>query len=73
LLHLYPTQITVGMDAAKNSYWRAYGGKPGLDYLLTTFKDELLHRELHSYFDQLFIDNPARIFSFKTVINPANN
>lgn len=73
LLPLYPDQITVGMDAARNSYWRSYGGKPGLDYLLTTFKEALLHRHIDTYFDNLFIHNPARIFSFGNAVNPANH
>lgn len=65
LLSHYPAQITVGMDAAKNSYWRSYGGKPGLDFLLTAFKMELRKRDLHSFFDNLFVANPSRIFSFE--------
>jgi len=65
LLSQYPPQITVGMDAAKSSYWRSYCGKPGLDYLLTTFKEELQKRNIHSFFDNLFITNPSRIFSFE--------
>lgn len=67
LLPHYPQQITVGMDAAKNSYWRAYGGTPGLDFLLTTFVEELYHRDLGAYFNAIFIDNPARIFSFEPI------
>ncbi len=65
LLPIYPTQITVGMDAAKNAYWKSYGGTPGLDYLLTTFKDELRKRNLSDYFDRVFILNPAKIFAFQ--------
>jgi phosphotriesterase-related protein len=64
LLPLYPNQITAGMDAAKNIYWKAYNGKPGLDYLLTTFKDELIKRQLGCFFDKIFIDNPSNIFRF---------
>lgn len=64
LLPLYPDQITAGMDAARNTYWRSYGGKPGLDYLLTTFVEEIKQRGLKEYFNKIFIDNPARIFSF---------
>jgi len=64
LLPLYPNQITAGMDAARNTYWRAYGGKPGLDYLLTTFKDELDRRGLGGYFNNIFVENPGRIFGF---------
>ncbi|WP_353483861.1 aryldialkylphosphatase [Haliscomenobacter sp.] len=69
LLPQYPQQITVGMDAARNTYWRSYGGTPGLDFLLTTFVEELNSRGLGTYFQAIFIDNPARIFSFEH-INP---
>jgi len=65
LLPRYGNQITVGMDAAKSAYWKSYGGKPGLDYLLTTFKDQLQQRQLGEFFNKLFIENPAGIFSFK--------
>lgn len=68
-LPLFPKQITVGMDAAKNAYWKSYGGKPGLDYLLTAFKEELNKRNLGNYFVKLFIDNPARIFSFEKLFS----
>ncbi|HEY8782499.1 MAG TPA: hypothetical protein VIM16_12825 [Mucilaginibacter sp.] len=65
LLPLYPNQITAGMDAARNTYWKAYGGKPGLDYLLTTFPEELNKRGLKAYFNNIFIHNPKRIFEFE--------
>jgi phytoene dehydrogenase-like protein len=41
-----------------------YGGTPGLDFLLTTFVEEINTRGLGTYFQAIFIDNPARIFSF---------
>jgi len=69
LLPMFPNQITVGMDAARSAYWKSYGGKPGLDYLLTTFKDEINNRNLNDYLDKLFIENPARIFSFEKNIS----
>ncbi|TDB67376.1 phosphotriesterase family protein [Arundinibacter roseus] len=65
LLFAYPNQITVGMDAARNTYWKSYDGKPGLDYLLTNFVEGLTERGLHPFFNKLFIENPQRIFSFK--------
>lgn len=64
LLPEFPDRITMGMDAAKNSYWRSYGGKPGLDYLLTTFRDELSRMELGHYYDNIFSDNPRSLFAF---------
>src|SRR5439155_21906689 len=30
LLPDYAGQITVGMDAARQTYWKSYGGRPGL-------------------------------------------
>jgi phosphotriesterase-related protein len=65
LLPLYPKQITVGMDAARNTYWKSYQGNPGLDYLLTTFVQGLKNRNLETYFTKIFIENPARIFCFE--------
>lgn len=64
LLPEFPGQITVGMDAARNSYWRSYGGKPGLDFLMRTFRDELKNRGLESYWENLMVRNPASVFSF---------
>lgn len=64
LLPDFPNQITVGMDAARNTYWQSYGGKPGLTYLLTTFRDELNRRGLSDYWPRLMIGNPAALYSF---------
>jgi phosphotriesterase-related protein len=38
LLPDHSHRIVLGMDMARNTYWKAYGGKPGLNFLLTTFK-----------------------------------
>lgn len=73
LLPIFPKQITVGMDAAKNAYWKSYGGTPGLDYLLTAFIAELNKRELSAYFDKIFIDNPSKIFSFEKSVQSLKN
>ncbi len=64
LLPEFPNQITVGMDAARNTYWKSYGGQPGLTFLLTTFVDELEKMELSQYFNALFVNNPKRLFEF---------
>lgn len=64
LLPEFPDQITVGMDAARNTYWRVFGGEPGLDYLMTTFRSELQVRGLDKYWDNLMIRNPAAVYSF---------
>ena len=64
LLPLFPDQITMGMDAAKSSYWQSYGGKPGLTFLLTTFKDDLQKMGLGQYYENIFFKNPAQLYSF---------
>lgn len=61
----FPGQITMGMDAAKHNYWKSYGGSPGLDFLLTQFKQDLEQMGLGQYYDHIFIKNPANLFSFR--------
>lgn len=64
LLPLYPNQITLGMDMAKHSYWKSYGGQPGLSYLLTDFRQMLQQRGLDSYIENMFISNPQKLYTF---------
>jgi len=64
MLPVYANRIVLGMDMAKNTYWKSYGGKPGLVFLLTTFKDDMEKMGLASYFDQVFLANPQQLFSF---------
>lgn len=65
LLPEFPHQITMGMDAAKHAYWKSYGGKPGLDFLLTQFKEDIRQMDLEEYYENIFIKNPAGLFSSK--------
>jgi 5-phospho-D-xylono-1,4-lactonase len=64
LLPDYAHRIVVGMDMARNSYWKSYGGKPGLSFLLTTFKNDLDKMGLMKYYEQLFFTNPQQLYSF---------
>lgn len=64
LLPEFPDQITMGMDAAKHSYWRSYGGEPGLNFLLTTFRTDLGKMGLEQYYEKLFVHNPAELYGF---------
>ncbi len=57
-------QVVVGMDAARQRYYRSYGGEPGLGYLLRSFSDALEARGLGAIRPRLFVDNPARAFAF---------
>jgi predicted metal-dependent phosphotriesterase family hydrolase len=61
-------QIMLGMDAARQGYYRAFGGSPGLPYLLTTFSDQLEARGLGPEIrHRFFVENPARAFAFAEV------
>jgi 5-phospho-D-xylono-1,4-lactonase len=65
LIAEFPDQIMLGMDAARASYWTAYGGKPGMSYLLNTFRPTLraaglTEEQLH----RIFVSTPADAYSF---------
>jgi phosphotriesterase-related protein len=64
LLPAHANRIVLGMDMARNTYWKSYGGKPGLSFLLTTFKDDLDKMGMGGYFEQMFFTNPQQLFSF---------
>ncbi|CAN5349869.1 phosphotriesterase [soil metagenome] len=64
LLPDFSNQITVGMDLARNNYWKSYGGEPGLNYLLTTFYEQMHKRGLSDYLEKIFFNNPQQLFSF---------
>jgi len=65
LLPQYSGQIVLGMDMARNTYWKSYGGKPGLVYLVTEFRNELETRGLGKFFETLFFANPQRLYTFR--------
>jgi phosphotriesterase-related protein len=59
------SQVMLGMDAARQGYYRSYGGSPGLAYLLETFSGELAARGIPSDVrDSMLIGAPARAFAF---------
>jgi phosphotriesterase-related protein len=58
-------QVMLGMDAARQGYYTAFGGSPGLPYLLREFSVVMEERSLGSTIRRtLFIDNPARALAF---------
>jgi len=66
LLPEFPEQIMLGMDAARRSYWKSYGGNPGLSYLLTTFTRELNHAGVNeALLHKVFVTTPAAAYAFK--------
>ena len=61
-------QILLGMDAARRKYWRAYGGSPGLRFLLRDFLPRLQDAGLtQSDVNAIFVRNPQRCYSFFSV------
>jgi len=62
----FPAQVMLGTDGARASYWRSYGGKPGLDYLLRDFSDRAKRLGVtDADLKGVFVDNPARAYAFR--------
>ncbi len=60
--------VLLGMDAARRGYYKAYGGGPGLTWLLDGFSTAMDAHGLGSaQRRRLFVDNPARAFAFVDV------
>jgi phosphotriesterase-related protein len=65
LLPEFPDQIMLGMDAARRTYWKAYGGAPGLSFLLDTFAPRLRSVGISQILlDKVFITTPADCYQF---------
>lgn len=65
-------QVTLGMDAARQGYWRAYGGSPGMTFLLGEFADAMRERGIGDAAQAaLFVRNPARAFAFAPPVGGA--
>jgi predicted metal-dependent phosphotriesterase family hydrolase len=59
------SQIMLGMDAARQGYYRSFGGTPGLGYLLREFSDLMDERGLDAATRRaIFVENPASAFAF---------
>ena len=61
----FPDQVMLGTDGARASYWRSYGGSPGLDYMLLGFSEQA--RKLgvgDEVLEKVFVANPARAYAF---------
>jgi 5-phospho-D-xylono-1,4-lactonase len=51
-------RLLFASDLARRSYWPAYGGGPGLDYLLTVFVPRLVRAGLGAVADTALVRNP---------------
>jgi 5-phospho-D-xylono-1,4-lactonase len=67
------TNIIVGGDFSRKTYYKGYGGKIGLDYILTVFKPKLLSYlenkglESNRIVEDIFKENPKRAFAIREV------
>jgi phosphotriesterase-related protein len=58
-------RIVLGMDAARQGYYHAYGGQPGLAWLLDGFTRLLDDAGIDAAArDRMFVANPAVVFAF---------
>jgi len=60
-------RIVLGMDAARRGYYHAFGGSPGLSWLLDGFTRILQEAGIDAALrERFFVNNPARLFAFAT-------
>lgn len=65
LLPEFPDQLMLGMDAARPTYWRSYGGEPGLNYLLESFTEAMAQRGIDErLWRRIFVTTPASAYDF---------
>lgn len=57
------SRIMLGMDLGRRDYLHAYGGGPGMAYLMTTFVPRLRRRIGDAAVDAILVENPARAFA----------
>jgi 5-phospho-D-xylono-1,4-lactonase len=55
--------IMLGLDLGQRDYYRAYGGGPGLRYLMETFAPRLRRRVGERVMQAILVNNPARAFA----------
>ena len=56
-------RIVLGLDLGQRDYLRAYGGGPGLRYLMTAFVPRLRRRLGDDAVDRILVSNPARLYA----------
>ena len=58
-------RIVLGLDLGSRDSLRAYGGGPGLRYLMTTFVPRLRRRVGDEATDRILVANPARLYAIE--------
>ena len=61
-------RLLLGLDLGRRSSFRAYGGGPGMRYLMETFVPRLRRRIGEEAVDAILIANPARTFALQPAI-----
>jgi 5-phospho-D-xylono-1,4-lactonase len=56
-------RMLLGLDLGRRDYFRAYGGGPGLAYLMEAFVPRLRRRIGEAAVHAILVDNPARAFA----------
>lgn len=56
-------RIVLGLDLGRRDYLRAYGGGPGLRYLMTAFAPRLRRRLGEDGAGRILVANPARLYA----------
>ena len=59
----YGDHVCLAGDMGKKDYFRSYGGKPGLDYILTDFRGYALEKISDAGFDRMATDNPHHVLA----------
>ncbi len=61
----FGAQLLLGTDASRRGYWLAYGGRPGMAFLLGAFSQEMAANGLDAATRHaIFVENPARVLAF---------
>jgi phosphotriesterase-related protein len=58
-------RLLVGLDLGSREYFAAYGGGPGLRYLMDTFVPRLRRRIGEAATDAILVANPARTYALR--------
>jgi phosphotriesterase-related protein len=66
LVDEFPHQLLVGMDMARQKYWRGYGGTPGLAWLLTDLLPMLRRAGVtDQQLVRISVENAVRAYAFR--------
>ena len=56
-------KVCLAGDMGKKDYFASYGGKPGLDYILTMFREWACERISEDDFMRMVVDNPRHVLA----------